>query len=277
MGNLEPLNVLVVSDALGETAEGVARAALAQFEAQARLRRFPHVDSPPAVEQVVAIAEGLPRCLVVYTVVLPELRERLRREMQARGIPAVDVMGPALDAVEGLLGRPAAYHPGTVHRLDEGYFRRVEAVEFAVRYDDGKDPRGLPLADVVVLGVSRTSKTPLCMYLANRRVKAANVPLVPEIALPAEVARVDRERLVGLTIDPVELQSIRRMRLRTIGLPEGAPYATLERIEEELAYANQVFRQLGCRVVDVTHRAVEETAERILHFLPGAWDDDAKD
>jgi regulator of PEP synthase PpsR (kinase-PPPase family) len=266
---VEELTLFVVSDSLGETAEGVARAAASQFDVPVRMRRFPHVDGPEAVERLMrAVAEAGP-ALVVYTVVVPDLRERLRLEMARLGVASVDVMGPALDAMEALLGRPATHSPGLVHRLDEGYFRRVEAVEFAVKYDDGKDPRGLLLADVVLLGVSRTSKTPLSMYLAHRRLKVANVPLMPEVELPQELFQVPRERLVGLTIDPHSLRLIRQARLRAIGLPEGASYAELGRIEEELAYADGVFRRLGCRVVDVTHRAVEETAARVLQELPG--------
>jgi [pyruvate, water dikinase]-phosphate phosphotransferase / [pyruvate, water dikinase] kinase len=266
---METVSVFVVSDALGETAEGVARAALSQFDVPVRLRRFPHLDGPDAMERLTkALREAGGRALVVYTVVVPSLRDRLHAEMAALQVPSVDVMGPAVEAMEAMLGRPATHSPGLVHRLDEGYFRRVEAVEFAVKYDDGKDPRGLGLADIVLLGVSRTSKTPLSMYLAHRRFKVANVPLVPEVDLPPEVAEVPRERLVGLTIDPHSLRLIRHARLRAIGLPEEAPYGDLSRIEEELVYAHGVFRRLGCRVVDVTHRAVEETAERVLQDLP---------
>jgi regulator of PEP synthase PpsR (kinase-PPPase family) len=265
---MDTLTVFVVSDSLGETAEGVARATLSQFDVPVRLRRFPHLDGPEAVERLVLALRESERPLVVYTVVVPSLRERLRAEMAALQVPSVDVMGPALEALESVLGRAATHSPGLVHRLDEGYFRRVEAVEFAVKYDDGKDPRGLALADIVLLGVSRTSKTPLSMYLAHRRYKVANVPLVPEVEMPSEVADVARERLVGLTIDPQSLRLIRQARLRTIGLPEEAPYGDLGRIEAELVYAHGVFRRLACRVVDVTHRAVEETAERVLQGLP---------
>jgi regulator of PEP synthase PpsR (kinase-PPPase family) len=265
---MEALTVFVVSDSLGETAEGVARASLSQFDVPVRLRRFPHLDGPDAMERLTAALREAERPLVVYTVVVPSVRDRLHAELAALQVPSVDVMGPAVEAMEAMLGRPATHSPGLVHRLDEGYFRRVEAVEFAVKYDDGKDPRGLSLADIVVLGVSRTSKTPLSMYLAHRRYKVANVPLVPEVDLPPELSQVPRERLVGLTIDPQSLRLIRHARLRAIGLPEEAPYGDLARIEEELVYAHGVFRRFGCRVVDVTHRAVEETAERVLSDLP---------
>lgn len=258
----EPV-VFIVSDALGETAEIVARAALSQFEDRARIRRFPHVEDGPALQECLAVVEETPRAIVVYTVVVPALRERLSKELGERGIFAVDLMGPLLGYLETLFGRTPTRRPGLLHRLDDDYFRRVEAVEFAVRYDDGKDPRGLLRADVVLTGVSRTSKTPLSMYLAHRRLKVANVPLLPEVPEPEELFEVDSAKVVGLTIDPDALQLIRQVRLRTIGLPEEGPYADRQRIERELDHAHAVFRRLGCRVIDVTHRAVEETAERV--------------
>jgi regulator of PEP synthase PpsR (kinase-PPPase family) len=256
--------VFIVSDALGETAELVARAALSQFEASARVRRFPHVEDEASLRECLDVVEATPHAMVVYTVVVPHLRERLASELGQRGIYAVDLMGPLLDYLEVLFERPPTRRPGLLHRLDDAYFRRVESVEFAVRYDDGKDPRGVLRADLVLCGVSRTSKTPLSMYLANRRLKVANVPLVPEAAPPEELFQVDPRRVVGLTIDPDVLQAIRRVRLRTIGLPEQGPYADRDRILRELEYAHGVFRRVGCRVVDVTHRAVEETAERVV-------------
>lgn len=268
------VNVFVVSDALGETAEAVARAALVQFEGLPyRVRRLSHVDHEAALLGCLRVIESVPQSVVVYTLVVEGFRARMARELSQRGIPGVDVLGPVLEATERVAGRPAVHTPGSIHRLDEGYFRRVEAVEFAVRYDDGKDPRGLSLADVVLLGVSRTSKTPLSMYLAHHRVKVANIPLVPEAPLPDELFRVPRDRVIGLTIDPESLRGIRRTRLETIGLPDGAPYASLGRIERELDYARDVFRRLGCRVVDVSHRAVEETAERVLRLIPNHTDD----
>jgi regulator of PEP synthase PpsR (kinase-PPPase family) len=151
-----------------------------------------------------------------------------------------------------------------MRKVDEEYFARVEAIEFAVKYDDGRDPRGITEADVVVLGVSRTGKTPLCMYLAHKRIKAANVPLVPEVPVPNEVFSVPSHRLVGLTIQPDYLFSIRQERLKTLGLPADAEYANAERIRRELAYAEDVMHRLGCVIIDVTGKAVEETASKVL-------------
>jgi regulator of PEP synthase PpsR (kinase-PPPase family) len=154
--------------------------------------------------------------------------------------------------------------PSLLHRLDEQYFRRVEAIEFAVKYDDGKEPRGLLHADVVLIGVSRTSKTPVSMYLANKRIKAANVPIVPEVEPPSELFRISSRKIIGLTVQPQSLLQIRQERLKSLGLTTDAEYASLSRIQKELAYADRLMAQLGCSVIDVTNKAVEETASRVL-------------
>ncbi|MCY0881655.1 MAG: kinase/pyrophosphorylase, partial [Firmicutes bacterium] len=156
--------------------------------------------------------------------------------------------------------------PGLSHRLDRSYFERVDAIEFAVKYDDGKDTRGIIEADLVILGVSRTSKTPLSLYLANHRLKVANIPLVPEVPAPKELFAAGRKKSVGLTIDPELLMSIRRQRLKSLGLGIGAQYASLDRIMTELEYAWEVYRRLGCPVIDVSNHAVEETATRVLEI-----------
>lgn len=258
--------VFVVSDSVGETAELVTRAAAAQFDgAQVEIRRFPMVDTPEDVDEVVRQAQQQPT-LIVYTLILPETRAAMQAATARYGVTAVDIMGPMLDGLRGLLGTEPRLKPGLVHRLDEDYFRRVEAVEFAVKYDDGKDPRGFLKADVVILGVSRSSKTPVSMYLAHRKIKVANLPLVPEVPLPNELFMAG-EKAIGLWVDPHKLLSIREERLRTIGLRADANYANLERILEELTYAEQTYRRLGCPVIDVTNKAVEETAVRVLEIM----------
>lgn len=259
--------VYVVSDSIGETAELVTRAALSQFNSgRVEIFRVPYVEDQAAVDEVIEQAEGH-RCIIVYTLVLPEVRELMRQRAAEAGIPAVDIMGPMMDALATVVPTQPRLQPGLVHKLDEEYFRRVEAVEFAVKYDDGRDPRGLLKADVVLIGVSRTSKTPVSLYLANRGIKVANVPLVPEIPEPEELSLLPRGRVVGLSIQDQHLQGIRTERLRTLGLTMGADYAEAGRIQRELQHAQAVFRKLGCPVVDVTGRAVEETASRVLEIV----------
>lgn len=258
--------VFVVSDSVGETADLVARAAISQFgDSPVETRRYPLVDSQ-ALREVVEAARQQPT-LIVFTIIVPELRERLRKLTEEHGIPSVDIMGPMLDGLSTVLGAPPKLEPGLVHKLDEDYFRRVEAVEFAVKYDDGKDPRGFLRADVVLLGVSRSSKTPVSMYLAHRRIKVANLPLVPEVSLPKELFMVPPAKVIGLRVSPEKLHQIREERIKTIGLRSDANYSNMERILTELDYTEQVFKKVGCRVIDVTNKAVEETAVRVLELI----------
>jgi regulator of PEP synthase PpsR (kinase-PPPase family) len=156
------------------------------------------------------------------------------------------------------------YEPGLVRKLDESYFKKVEAIEFAVKYDDGRDPRGITRADIVLIGVSRTSKTPLSQYLAHHRYKVANVPIVPEVDPPEELFEVPASKCFGLKIDPDILNHIRKERLITLGLNDQASYATLKRIRYELEYFNNIAGRLGCKVIDVSNKAVEETANIIM-------------
>jgi hypothetical protein len=259
--------VVVISDALGETAELVAQAAASQFPGHPiEVRRYPHVTTEGEFLQVMQGLQRMP-CAVVFTIILPELRASIVRHCEAAGLPYADVMGPVLDGLQGALSAAPSRTPGLVHQLDARYFRRVEAVEFAVRYDDGKDPAGILRADVVLLGVSRTSKTPTSMYLAHRQIKVANVPIVPEADLPDELYQIPPRKIIGLTINPENLLQIRTERLRSLGLGAGSRYADLGRILEELEHADRVYKRLGCTVIDVSQRAVEETANYILDIL----------
>jgi regulator of PEP synthase PpsR (kinase-PPPase family) len=175
-------------------------------------------------------------------------------------------MGPMMNAVEKLSNLEPKMKPGLIHKLDQEYFKRVEAVEFAVKYDDGKNPWGFLKADIVIVGVSRTSKTPLSMYLAHKKLKVANLPLVPEVPPPEELFQVPSQRIVGLVIDPFKLNSIRSERLKVMGLGVDASYANLERISEELEYARAIMRKIRCPIIDVSNKAIEETANRILEI-----------
>lgn len=259
--------VFLVSDSVGETADLVARAAMSQFGGHAvEMRRYPMVDDRESLREVMEAARLQPT-LIVFTIIVPDVREEMKTLTNQFGIPAVDIMGPMLDGLAKVLGRAPILEPGAIHKLDEDYFLRIEAVEFAVKYDDGKDPRGLSRADVVLLGVSRSSKTPVSMYLAHRRIKVANLPLVPEVTCPKELFLVPPRKVVGLRVAPEKLHSIREERVRTMGLRSDANYANIERILLELDYAEEVFKKVGCPVIDVTNKAVEETAVRVLEII----------
>ncbi|MEW6307559.1 MAG: pyruvate, water dikinase regulatory protein [Bacillota bacterium] len=256
--------IYVVSDSIGETAELVARAALSQFDpGTMAIRRIAYATEESDIHAV--LKEARPgKAVIAYTLISPGLRDLVKAETAKKGIPAVDILGPMMDAIMLLTDLCPRLQPGLIHRLDEDYFRRVEAVEFAVKYDDGKNPAGLKHADVVIIGVSRTSKTPVCMYLAQKRIKAANVPLVPELSPPPELMALPHSKVVGLTIDARQLNEIRRERLRIIGLDPNADYASSQRINRELEYARGIMTELGCPVIDVTNKAVEETVNRVL-------------
>jgi regulator of PEP synthase PpsR (kinase-PPPase family) len=205
--------------------------------------------------------------MIVFTLVRPEQRQLLLQRAADLGVPTVDIMGPMIRALADKLEQTPKLQPGLARQLDEEYFRRVEAIEFAVKYDDGRDSRGILRADVVLIGVSRTSKTPLSMYLAHKRYKVANVPLIPEVEPPEELFQIPPSQCIGLTIKPEALVRIRSERLKALGLTSTASYANPERIAQELAYADEIMRRIGCPVIDVSNKAVEETANLILEQL----------
>lgn len=184
-------------------------------------------------------------------------------------IEAIDIMGPMMDAMKRSFESDPRLEPGLVHQLDEDYFKRVEAIEFAVKYDDGRDPRGIARADIILIGVSRTSKTPLSQYLAHKRLKVANVPIVPEVEPPEELFDMNPDKCIGLRISPAKLNDIRKERLKALGLGDQATYANMERINQELQYFDEVVGKIGCQVVDVSHKAVEETANTIMRKIKG--------
>jgi regulator of PEP synthase PpsR (kinase-PPPase family) len=258
--------VYVLSDSIGETGEMVVRAAISQFDgAHIELRRKPYLKS---IEQVkAALAEVVAsNGSVVYTLVRPELKNYLEEQVHALNLLHVDIMGPVLETLQTLTHKAPLNEPGMIRKVDEAYFAKIEAIEFAVKFDDGKEPRGLFKADIVITGVSRTSKTPLCMYLAHKGIKAANVPLVKEIAPPPQLFEIPASKIIGLTIKPALLYEIRKERLKTMGLTGEAGYANLERIMDELKFAEDIMRRIGCPVIDVSNKATEETASKILEI-----------
>lgn len=259
--------IYALSDSIGETAEMVARATASQFDAGAfDIIRIPYITSVKQVEETVREAVEREKCIICHTLVSPHLRQALLELAEKNHIKTVDIMGPVIDSIQEMSGFQPKLKPGLVHRLDQDYYKRVEAVEFAVKYDDGKNSWGLLKADMVIVGVSRTSKTPLSMYLAHKKLKVANVPLVPEVPPPPELFQVEPHRIIGLIIDPFKLNEIRAERLKVMGLASDASYANLDRIMEELEYAKAIMRKSHCIVIDVSNRAIEETANRILEI-----------
>ncbi len=260
-------NIYIISDSLGETAEFVTRAAASQFNSgYVEIKKYPYVSNSMQIEEIINEVE-LEGGIIAYTLVIPGLKECLEKKAREKKIPVVDVMGPLLDTIIKVSGKKPHLEPGLIHKMDEEYFRRVEAIEFAVKYDDGKDPRGILHADIVLIGISRTSKTPLCMYLAHKRIKAANIPLIPEVAPPEEIFSLPRNKIIGLTAKPEVLTPIRQERLKSLGLAANADYANIKRIFEEIEYAEGIMKRLGCPIIDVSNRAVEEAASKVLQIF----------
>jgi len=267
MGEQTTPIIYVASDSAGETGEAVVRAAMVQFYPQpVDMRIVPFLEDKAGIDKLVQTARQRDG-VIVFTLVIPELRDYLVEQAIRNQLPYVDLLGPIIGSLEKKLQQESRHQPGMIHLLDEDYFKKVEAVEFAVKYDDGRDFNGVLQADIVLVGVSRTSKTPLSMYLAHKKFKVANVPLVPEIQPPEQLFTVSNKKIVGLRITPEKLNVIRSERLKMLGLPQNAMYANVERINTELEYADKIMKRLGCRIIDVSNKAVEETASLIMELL----------
>ena len=245
----------------------VARATASQFDSgKFDIVRIPYITSSVQIRETLREASKH-TCIICHTLVSPELRETLLEEAKKYNLQTVDIMGPMIRAIQAVSDLTPKLKPGLIHMLDQDYFKRVEAVEFAVKYDDGKNTRGLLKADLILVGVSRTSKTPLSMYLAHKKIKVANVPLVPEVPPPDELFQVSPQKIIGLVIDSNKLNEIRAERLKIMRLPPDANYATLNRIGDELEYAMKIMERIGCPVIDVSHKAIEETANTIMEIV----------
>lgn len=262
------LIIFTLSDSSGETAAHVAQAALVQFPPGfASIYRLPQVRSCQQITTLVReIATG--RSLIAYTLVLPEYRETLEQEARKHNVPTLDLLGPLIAKISDLTHSNPLSQPGRLHQLDETYFRRMEAVNFAVRFDDGKNPDGIHQADLILVGLSRTSKTPNCMYLAQHYgLKAANCPIVMGVDPPKALFNVQARKIVGLTIDPHLLQDLRQTRAQIIGMGGDTVYADLNEIKLEVQYAKRIFRELKCHVIDVSSKAIEEISSEIFCYL----------
>lgn len=262
-------HIYVVSDATGLSAETTARAAIAQFALEpqrVRFHRFAHIADPSRLEVIVLEAQSR-NGLIVSTLGDARWAEHLAELADQHGVPALDLLSPVVT----LLARTFNITPKETnlphHRINEEYFRRVEAIEFSIQHDDGKQPQRLQSADIVLIGVSRSSKTPLSMYLANLGYKVANLPLVLGVPPPAALESVPRHKVFGVTIDLETLLEIRRNRVRALGSNQGGEYTDAVQVQQELDHAESVMRRGRYPVIQVTGRAIEETANEILRWL----------
>lgn len=264
------LTIYLLSDGTGETAATIIRAALVQYsQADINIVRYKNVRSENQVESVIdECFEN--RGLIVFTVANPSMRLRIKELAAGKGIPYHDLLGPLLNTLDSFFGVASESNVGVLRAVDESYFRRIEAIEYTVKHDDGKTFADLEKADIVLVGISRTSKTPLSIFLSHKGWKVANVPLVLNTPLPEELSKVDQRRVVGLIIDIDSLQRIRRSRLEKFGQDPGGDYASLSYIASEIEYAEKIYKQnRRWPVFNVTDRALEETASEIVRVISG--------
>jgi hypothetical protein len=258
------IHLHLLSDSTGETLELIAKACLAQFEGvDVRRHLWPMVRSEGHLDRVLDDIERRPG-LVLYTLVNSNIRRELEQKTRRRGIHAVSALDPVVHALSAALGQQATARPGRQHALDAAYFARVDAIQFSIAHDDGVNWENWEDADIVLAGVSRTSKTPTSIYLANRGYKVANIPLVPESPPPAALFGLKHPLVVGLTTNPDRLIQIRRNRLLSLNQAPETDYVDSEAVNAELAFARRIFADNGWPVIDVTRRSIEETAYAIV-------------
>lgn len=260
--------IYTVSDSLGETSQKLLAAVTVQYpELDFKSGyRFPFVNKEEELLDILADALK-EKAVVVSTLVNHQLAKAAQDFSQRTGLNYIDLMNPFFEIIKSKTGVDPIEKPGIVHKLDTEYFNRITAIEFAVKYDDGKNPQGFLESDVVLLGVSRTSKTPLSMYLANKGHRLSNLPLIPEVPLPAVLDQVEKKKIIGLVCHPDNLSRIRGNRLDSLGLNHSTSYTNLEKIRKELEYSYEVFDKYAACVIDVTDKSIEETAYHIEEYL----------
>ena len=263
--------ILIISDSLGDTAATVAHAAAAQFDQDAiAVSRLYKVSSIAQIRtflemHLAQLGEG-EEAVLLYTIVNPRLRDELADYIVDKPIRAVDLISDAISAIAESTGLAPEMRAGVNREIDEAYLKRIEAMDFAVDHDDGRNPEGLKDAEIVLIGVSRSSKTPLSMYLSSLGYKVANVPLVPGSTPPKEIYDLDPMRVFGLMSSPEVLARVRRRRIGEAGAAVAPSYVDLDRIEDDLEEARRIMRKVGCRIIHTENRAIEETAQEILRY-----------
>ncbi|GEK90646.1 pyruvate, water dikinase regulatory protein [Alkalibacterium kapii] len=267
MSKTHSLTIMVLSDSVGGTAGNVVSAAMAQFPDVAyEMKNFPFIQEEDQLYTVLEKANNF-KAIVLHTFVDTLLVEIIETYCSEHGIACIDVINPLIREVTAKTNTMPQHKPGANHKLDAKYFDRISALEFAVKYDDGKDPKGFLEADIVILGISRTSKTPLSIYMANQGYKVANLPLMPESRIPDELWKVDTKRLVGLTNEEEMLSNIRRERMISYGMDPETAYSSKERIRREIEFAEDLYKKLNCQIINVSSKSIEETSAIIIDSL----------
>lgn len=266
---MSKLTVHIFSDSFGESGEQVLRCALSQFDIENyNIVRHIRVSTVDILEKELRKIKDYPNSFILFTLVNVDVVKRIKEFCKEFNINYSDLLSPLLSALSVQTGEEPKRKSGAYRIMDEKYFGRIEAIEFAVKYDDGKDQHMLHEADLVLVGISRTSKTPLSIYIANKMyLKVLNIPLVPEVEPPAELFKISKKKIIGLTNSIEMLNKIRTERVKCIGLRNGSSYSSLSRIIDELNYAEKIMKKLGCPVIDVSQKAIEETAQVILEIM----------
>lgn len=264
------LIVYIVSDAIGQSAVNIARSALSQFPSlDYEIKDYTFISDYTEIDEIVVeLATEVQPTIIFHTFSNTNLSRYLDRKSEGVCEESYDVLTPIVEKISLLTGLKANMKSGVLNRrLDTNYFNRIEALEFAVNHDDGKEPSGYLDADIVILGISRTSKTPLSIFLANNNFKVANLPLMPESELPEVIWEVDSKRIIGLTNDISVLSEIRKERMISYGLEPDTIYSNTDRIQAEIDYANELYDKLDCKVINVATKSIEETAGNIINHL----------
>lgn len=259
--------IFALSDATGELASSLTSSAIKQFpENRCKIVRVPKITDKSKISEHVVKAKAC-EGIIVFTFVSTEMRSEMIHCAAQNHVVAIDILGPVLDAMAKYFHSSPSPEPGLQYRLTQNYFKRTEAVEFTVKHDDGLGLDSVNQADIILIGISRTSKTPLSIYLAYHGYHCSNVPIIKGVPLPLPIRSADLKKVVGLTIDANKLATIRMMRLKKLGQSESDAYANIAYIRDEIEYAKHIFRELQVPVIDVTGRAIEETASEVLNFL----------
>jgi len=261
-------NILIVSDGTGETAYRLLRAAARQFDSDVLITRYANVRTKEQIQEIVQ-AVRRSHILIVHTFASPELRRCMRTLASSDGVDHFDVFGPLLEKLSEFFQRKPVSMPGLLHQVDNEYFDRVEAIEFAIRHDDGHSVEDLEQADIILVGVSRTSKTPVSIYLAQDGWRVANLPITVGTRLPSKLFELDQHKVVGLVLDPDRLAELRRARVEQLGVDRSS-YADSERVRAELEYAQAIFQQNpSWPIIDATGKSIEEISQEVLDAVIG--------
>jgi len=265
---MKDYHVFIVSDGTGETAYRLLKAAMVQFQEDILITRYSNVRDQAQIAAVTQAASQK-STLVVYTFVSVKLRGQMERAAREAGLEYLDMLGPLMERMAAFFHTPPSAKPGLLHQVDEEYFARIDAIEFAIRHDDGRALKDIAAGDIILLGISRTSKTPLSIYLAQEGWRVANCPLLNGVKPHKEIFAADQKKIAGLTIEPHRLAEIRRVRLRQLGVKESS-YADILRIQEELDFSHQIYSEHPIwPVIDVTGKSLEEVSQEVLDQLIG--------